>query len=141
MAKFKFRLAQVAKVKAIIEEQRKHKWALANNRLLLAKEELQKLKGQRQAGLEFGYNELELGYRTLLHQYLRGMDQKIELQEEVVMKAAQQEQEAREIWIKARQEKEMLDRLRDKKYEAFIYEQARQEQNQLDDLKNNVPKI
>ena len=98
------------------------------------------LENQRQESLEC-YRELGLAYRPLLHQYLQHMDMKIEFQQEVVNEAAAHEHRAREIWIKARQEKEMLERLREKKYQAFVYEQARKEQNQLDDLKNNVPRI
>ena len=141
MARFKFRLAQVARVKTIIEEQRKQEWALANMQLMQAKAHLMDLENQRQESLEFGYRELGLAYRPLLHQYLQHMDMKIEFQQEIVNEAAAHEHRAREIWIKARQEKEMLERLREKKYQAFVYEQARKEQNQLDDLKNNVPRI
>lgn len=139
MAKFKFRLARVAKIKMILEEQAKQNWAIANSQLQLEISQLNSLKQQLLSGLDFGYQELELSYRPILHGYKQTMDIRIQMQQEAVNKAVKQEQIAREAWTQARQEKEMLDRLREKNYQAHCYEQARKEQNQLDELKNTVP--
>lgn len=136
MAKFKFRLARVSKIKHVLEEQALNKWAQANSALHAAKNSLAKLQLEKEQAKEFGYTQLDIKLRPQLYDFLNTMDQKISKQEEEVQRCLAREQEAREKWMQARQEKEIFIKLEEKQYERYLYEESRQEQNRLDELKN-----
>lgn len=136
MAKFKFRLARVAKIKAALEEQAQNKWAAANKIVQIEQEVLLNLNHTKEDARDFGYRELGLEHFSNLHCYLDSMDRKIEEQQEQVNLCIEAEQIARQEWMQVRQEKEILERLREKQYEKYLYEEARAEQNRLDELKN-----
>lgn len=141
MSKFKFRLKKVREVKEIYEEQAKLKWASAKQELLLARDRLTALTNKRKTSLEYGYQNLDIKLRPALYNYIEQIDKQITAQEQVCIKAADKEKHAMSLWMKARQEKEMILRLEEKKFEEYRYEVLRKEQNQLDEIQNLVPQI
>lgn len=141
MGKFVFRLEKVGHIKHILEEQAKLLWAEANKRLVIENNELDLLKQRRADALEYGYHHLNLNLRPQLYQFIEILENKIESQKQIVIKAQEYEEQARQKWLQTRQEKEMIDRLQARRYEEYLYEEQKSEQKRLDEMKNLMPQL
>ena len=138
MAAFKFRLEKVLNVREIFEERAKNEWALQER---LAREErlkLARLEEQKQEIKDFGYKQSDIEMRQAMYSFLDVLKLRIERQ---VSRLTEQERitsEAKEAWLKARQETKKVITLRDKQYASFEIEEQRREQKVLDDTRSHL---
>src|SRR5690554_7781879 len=86
MARFKFRLEKVLKVREIQEEQSKFKWAREERMAHEERAKLARLKEHEQEIREFGYGQGEVLLRQAMYEYLENLDRKVQRQTERVAK-------------------------------------------------------
>lgn len=141
MAKFVFRLHKVKHVRIIQETIQKQKWAEANRALLLAQQRLTALQQERTDIITYCHSQADWSVRPLAYLYVAKLDRMIARQIERVHEAAIAEAAARQEWIRARNEKEKLERLEARHYEEHMYEELRKEQRILDDMKNHLGRM
>lgn len=138
MSAFKFRLEKVLSVHQILEEQAKQEWALQEK---LAHEErlkLEVLNIQKEEVRAFGYAQGDLALRQAMYGYLAVLEQRISRQTSVIAEQEALAAQAKETWIKARQETQKVSTLRENKYEEFLKEELRKEQKILDDMRAHL---
>lgn len=138
MSAFKFRLEKVLSVYQILEEQAKQEWALQEK---LAHEErlkLEVLNIQKEEARAFGYAQGDLALRQAMYGYLAVLEQRISRQTSVIAEQEALAAQAKETWIKARQETQKVSTLRENKYEEFLKEELRKEQKILDDMRAHL---
>lgn len=138
MPAFRFRLDRVHSVKRLVENRAEHAWADAHRCRLHEAATLAALCDTKRSVQEHGYSQADIHLRTAMYAYLDGLESKINHQQQRLNDALELERQRREAWLSARQEREVLDKLREKKQAAFTAEQNRQEQNRLDDLRVQV---
>lgn len=134
MSQFQFRLEKVRKVKKIQEEEARQLWAEKERILQSERGKLAELEKTRADTLTYGYSQLDVNLRQAMYQYLTVIDKKIKRQKSLVEQAREQAWEAKQIWLKKRQAREVLDKLREKKYQDYLKEEAIKEQKFLDEL-------
>ncbi len=138
MKKFKFRLETLGRYRVLKEETAKrefadalHVWELACERLEgLRSEERRAIAGMRTALAEtFSPAELQ-AYSD--HRACLAVD--IEAQQLVVEAATAFMESKREIMIEASKDRKVVDTLREKQKERYMYEVGREEQSFLDEV-------
>lgn len=138
MAKFVFKFQTILELKIQIEENLKNELGKAIQKLELEKEILRGIEQEREASID-EFNEVssqgtvveKLREYTSYISYLKG---RIELQKENVNYAQNDVDRYREQLIAAMQEREMLEKLREKKHEEYMKEQLKQEQKEIDEV-------
>ncbi len=138
MHKFAFRLESVLKLKTQMEDNAKNNLARATKELENQKVYLEELKNENDASINSLTEEVDEGipvYRVRLYNnYLSLMKEKIVNQKENVNIAEHNVDTNREVLIKAMQERKVLDKLKDKKFDEYIKEQNKAEQLGIDEL-------
>ena len=138
MARFKFRLEKVLKVREIQEEQSKFKWAREERMAHEERAKLARLKEHEQEIREFGYGQGEVLLRQAMYEYLENLDRKVQRQTERVAKHEEAASHAKKQWLKARQERKKVSILRTKVYASFVKEELNKDQKVLDDMRSRV---
>ncbi len=141
MARFQFRLEKVRKVKMLLEDRAKNTWAQSHNYVLQEQAKLEKLQVEKAAIIEFGYTQTDVTIRMAMYTYIGDIDKQIAVQQNQILQAIKEEEQAREAWVLARQEREVLDKLHEKALSMYTLNQLRVEQSQIDELANTSPKI
>lgn len=138
MAKFKFKLETVLKVKIRVEELRRKELQLAE----IQRDQAHKQLLQRQAEVTQtldNYRE-DLMRRIDVHQavnydrFLRWLNKQAELVAAHLEQCERQVDEARNKLVEAVKEKQILEKLKEKAYEAYKLEEQRLENQFLDEL-------
>lgn len=138
MAKFKFKLETVLKVKIRVEELRKKELQLAQSQRDQAYKQLQ----QRQTEVSQTLNNFreDLMQRIDVRQavnydrFLQWLNKQVELAMAHLEQCELQVTEARNKLVEAAKEKQILEKLKEKAYEAFKLEEQRLENQFLDEL-------
>ncbi len=138
MHKFAFRLESVLKLKTQMEDNAKNNLAHATKELENQKGYLEELKNENDASINSLTEEVDEGipvYRVRLYNnYLSLMKEKIVNQKENVNIAEHNVDTNREVLIKAMQERKVLEKLKDKKFDEYVKEQNKAEQLGIDEL-------
>lgn len=138
MHKFAFRLESVLKLKTQMEDNAKNNLARATKELENQKTYLEQLKNVNDASINSLTVEVDEGipvYRVRLYNnYLSLMKEKIVNQKENVNVAEHNVDTNREVLIKAMQERKVLEKLKDKKFDEYIKDQNKAEQLGIDEL-------
>ncbi|MHB8064587.1 MAG: flagellar export protein FliJ [Ruminiclostridium sp.] len=138
MQKFGFRLDSVLKLKSQLEDNAKNCLARATRELESQKNSLEGLKNINDGSMNSLNIEVEEGtpvYRLRIYNsYLSFMKKKITEQKENVNIAEQDVDINRESLIKAMQERKILEKLKEKKYQEYQKEQSKAEQLLIDEL-------
>ena len=138
MAKFKFQLETVEKVRTqkeqkMLEElslnQRAYQEKIASKRVLLDKKQNMFVQKNEMMSRDANINEIRL-----IEDYITGLKQQIIRADQAIIRSRRFLEQAMRHYILARRERMMIDRLKEKAQEEFKVEQARLEQKQLDDL-------
>jgi flagellar FliJ protein len=138
MAKFKFQLETVEKVRTqkeqkMLEElslsQRAYQEKIAQKRDLLNKKQNMFLQKNEMMSRDASVNDI----RTV-EDYIVGLKQQIIRADQAIIRSRRFLDQAMRHYILARRERMMIDRLKEKALEEFKLEQSRLEQKQLDDL-------
>lgn len=138
MAAFQFRLERVLDVREILEEKAKHQWAAEERLVHVERIKLAKLKQQEQDTKTFGYQQSEIQLRQAMYSFLDRLQQEIEQQAKTLQQQEQLAYEAKQDWLRTRQETKKVTKLREKQYAAHVKEEQRKEQNVLDDMRWHV---
>ncbi|NDG85619.1 MAG: flagellar export protein FliJ, partial [Proteobacteria bacterium] len=138
MAKFKFQLESVEKVRkmkeqkmleALSESQRAYLEKINIKRDLLAKKQTAFDGKNGLSGQSTNVNEIRL-----FEDFIEGLKLRIQRADQAIIRARRFLDQAMRNYIQARKERMMIDRLREKAYEEFRLGQSRLEQKVLDDL-------
>ena len=138
MAKFKFHLESVEKVRTqkeqkMLEElslcQRAYQEKINAKKDLLSKKQSAFLQKNELASRDSSINEIRLA-----EDYIVGLKQYIIRADQAIIRSRRFLDQAMRQYITARRERMMIDRLKEKAMEEFKIEQSRLEQKGLDDL-------
>jgi flagellar FliJ protein len=142
MKKFKFRLHTPLKIKYIKEKMAKQKFAQA---LLVRQCEAQKLAflKEQDTALQDGLREVTKDFVSVSqlldhHVYSNALRRIIKDQEEEVKLAENNCMSSRRDYIEARKEKQVLEKVKEKKYEKHIKSLDKEEQKQSDEAAVNL---
>lgn len=136
--KFKFRLDKVLRVRTIEEDQARHELVRRQNELREAEAHLKRLKNDRREVVQFGHSQQDLTMKTATYKYLEHLDSRILKQREVVDQCQVRFNQARDQWFAAKKKKEVLEKLREKRFQEFRLEEERASQKALDDMGTRV---
>jgi len=131
----------VQRVKEIWEDKAKFAWIEANSTLHREISALEALASEKEEVESFGYKQTDLEIRVNMYRYLAVLAKRIENQQAKVYAARLRADQAKESWILARQEREVLDKLRERKFEEHRKLEAAKDQKVLDDMKPQLPSI
>ncbi|PYG89821.1 flagellar FliJ protein [Ruminiclostridium sufflavum DSM 19573] len=138
MQKFAFRLESVLKLKVQMEDNAKNNLARSTKELERQKAYLEELNNVKNASVSSLSGEVDEGipvYRVRLYNnYLSLMKEKIINQKENVNVAQDNVDTNREGLIKAMQERKVIEKLKERKFEDYIKEQNKSEQIIIDEL-------
>jgi flagellar FliJ protein len=138
MAKFKFQLETVEKVRTqkeqkMLEElslsQRAYQEKIAAKRDILNKKQLMFVQKNEMMSRDSSINEIRL-----IEDYLSGLKHQVVRADQAIIRSRRFLEQAMRHYIQARRERMMIDRLKEKALEEFKVVQNRLEQKQLDDL-------
>lgn len=133
---FKFKLQQVLDYRAQLEDQAKMALGRAQNELAIHQKHVDQLQGELAVQISKGYNE---GIRTVDERWMQ--DNYIRRLKDDLEKARFRREEAEMLVHRCRsdlmrksQDRQLLDKLRDKQREKFNHEEGQKEQYALDEM-------
>lgn len=138
MARFRFRLQKVLKVREIQEEQSKFKWAHEERLAHEERAKLARLKEHERQIKEYGYEQGEILLRQAMYNYLASLNRKVQGQELRVVEQEEAASLAKARWLEARKERKKVSILRERQYAAYVKEELSREQKALDDMRSRV---
>ena len=138
MACFRFSMQNILNMKEKLEDQAKNEYAQANARLLREQEKLEKIVARREEARE----KLKLVlYETLSVDEIRTRENAVEVlkfyamqQQLAVMRCEKEVEVAREKLSEAMKERKIFEKLREKAFEEFVFEEKKREQKEVDEL-------
>lgn len=141
MGKFSFRLQPLLNVKSQMEDSLKNELGKAVRKLEKEKRKLAEMEDERENCI----NQLTSGTSTGItveeiikyNNYLSFLNEKIAEQKEYITQLQKNVDIIRERLLKTMQERKILDKLKEHKYENFLYENGREEQRLLDEAAGN----
>lgn len=131
MPKFAFRLQRLLDYRVLQEKWARDAFLAARARRLEAEEDSQTIQTNRSAMIRGRANDL--GSRLTLEYALNRLDDDLRAHEAVIGVLADEENQSHDQWLKARQEREALEKLREKALDQYKVEQMRLEQAELDE--------
>lgn len=138
MQKFGFRLESVLKLKTQIEDNAKNNLARSTRELQNQKNRLEELEEIKEVSMNKLTSEVDSGIPVYqirnFNSFFGLMKNKITKQKVNVNNAQNDVDINREALVKAMQEKKILEKLKEKKYEEYLVEQNKAEQQLIDEL-------
>lgn len=138
MAKFKFQLEAVEKVRIQKEQKMLEELAVAQKSYLEKIEAKRELLNKKQEAFvkknELISRDSSINDIRLIEEYIVGIKQNIIRADQAIVRSRRFLEQAMRHYIAARKERMMVDKLKDKALEEFKLEQSRLEQKRLDDL-------
>ena len=135
---FKFRLEKVLRVRRLEEDQARARLLCRQKELKVAEGQLKQLRDERSEIAQFGYAQSDLVLRAAMYKYLERLDDRILKQSQVVADCQTKLAEAQDQWLDARRKKEVLEKLREKRFNEYRREEERALQKVLDDMGSRV---
>ena len=138
MACFRFSMQNILNMKEKLEDQAKNEYAQANARLLREQEKLEKIVARREEARE----KLKLVLcETLSVDEIRTRENAVEVlkfyamqQQLAVMRCGKEVEVAREKLSEAMKERKIFEKLRERAFEEFVFEEKKREQKEVDEL-------
>ncbi|MCG0274588.1 MAG: flagellar export protein FliJ [Thermosediminibacteraceae bacterium] len=138
MKRFKFSLDAPLRVKQKIEQIREQQLIEARMELEREKKELRVLeekKGNIKSSLEQKVKEsLKVAELAFFEALINTVNSKLKNQERKVAGAFERCKEAMEVYIISRRERQVIEKLKEKRFNAYLSELNREEQKILDDI-------
>jgi flagellar protein FliJ len=138
MAKYRFPLEAVERVRKIAEEQALQEMASYQQKFQQAIQHKKDLLSNREAQLSRRENlsleSVKPADYALVESHIRGIEQQLIKADQAIVRARRFLEQAMRAYIKARKEKSMMDKLRERSLAQWKVEQARLEQKQIDDM-------
>ncbi len=138
MAKFKFKLDSVERVRLQTEQkkleelslcQRTYQEKIAHKKAILGKKQNAFVSKNELVSKDASINEIRL-----LEDYIVGLNHQVIRADQAIIRSRRFLDQAMRHYILARRERMMIDRLKEKAMEEFKISEARLEQKNLDDL-------
>jgi flagellar FliJ protein len=134
MKKFKFRLEKILQYRDSLKQERLRELQLANEKLRTAEVRLEELKTEFENNHYSDGQILQVEEVYIRSAYSERLKQEISRQHTHIDECKADVEQARNIYIEASREAEVLVKLKDKKQEAFNEYVAKQEEIFLDEL-------
>lgn len=139
MKKFRFRLQKVMEFKEDIEKQRMLVLGEAKKRVQIEEEKLRNLQHQDQecrnrVSEKESENQINPVEMNLYYQYLKGLEDRMELQGDLILKAEEEAEKKRQALLAVTKERKILEKLKEKRLADYTSELLKKEQFLLDDL-------
>lgn len=138
MAKFRFNLDAVERVRKIAEEQALQEMASYQQKYQAAiqvkKDLIQKRENALSRRENLGVEVVSSTDYALMESHLRGIEAQMIRADQNIVRARRFLEQSMRAYIKARKEKSMIDKLHEKALANWKIEQSRKEQKQIDDL-------
>ncbi len=134
MAKFKFRLQSVIKIKEIQEKKVERELAMIKKNILQGQARLEDLQGEHQKLVSSSPMEGKIKAADMVtHQdYLRKISDEIKFERVKLENLSRSEDKKRDEVLDAKKDKEAIEHLREKRLEEFKHDMDRKEQILLD---------
>lgn len=132
MARFRFRLQGVLELRAAREEAAKRELRLAQAAVIAAERERDALFDKKRRLL--GTETHDLVERQTLETAVIHLDDRVRHQRIAIEQLRQESERAMERWRVAKMDLEVMERLREKAFEAYRLEESRREQAELDEF-------
>lgn len=138
MKKFRFKLETVLRLKRRIEEERQNQYGVAKQLRVEAEHQVERRRQQIEI-LLVSYQQSMVQQFDLIdlnnyHNHLIWLDKMLELDITQLHAAQQKEIAALNELIEASKERKMVDKLKDKAYEQYRFDEAQEETKFLDEL-------
>ena len=138
MAKFKFQLDSVEKVRLQTEQKKLEELSLCQRtyqeKIAYKKEILEKKKNSFISKNELVSQDALINDIRLLEDYIVGLNQQVIRADQAIIRSRRFLDQSMRHYILARRERMMIDRLKEKALEEFKLSEARLAQKNLDDL-------
>ncbi|WP_276206987.1 flagellar export protein FliJ [Natranaerobius trueperi] len=138
MKKFHFSLDRVLRVKEINEDKKKDEFQRAQKYKDQIEKQLNELKQSKESIIkelnDTQKNPVQIQYLKTYHNYLSSLDEQITNQSYKLQIAEKELKHVRQEWIDAKQEKRVLEKLKERHYQEFRKESLKQEQKVLDEM-------
>ena len=132
MARFKFRLEQVLKYRSQLEDQARMVFAQARAELAAQAEKLARLRKNLDSQESMPYQSAQEYW--LRGNFIRSLREDIAEAEIALQRLELLVERRRHEMVKASQERQLLDKLKEKQAERHAHEQEIKEQNNLDEI-------
>lgn len=138
MARYKYNLQKLLDIRVSIEQEKKNQMGLAIQRLDKEKQRLKLIKGEldlmknrfaeeTSEGMEVNELKLLINYIDYYKRSIKDQKLKIKMSEDHLSVC-------RAELLKATQEKKMIEKLKEKDFEKFLYQEQKKEEKLVDDL-------
>ena len=138
MRRFKFNLNTPLRIKQKIEQIREHQLIEARMALEREKQELLALKEKKNDIKQVMERELQQSLKAaelmLYESMMNTLNDRLKNQESRVERAREKSKEAMELYLAARRERQVMEKLKEKRYAHYLVELNREEQKILDDI-------
>jgi len=138
MAKFKFQLEAVEKVRTQKEQKMLEELAVSQRAYQAKIDEKKNLLNKKQEAFiqsnELVSKDASINDIRILDEYIVGLKQQIIRADQAIVRSRRFVDQAMRHYLAARRELKMVDKLKEHAFEEFKIEQNRDEQKQLDDL-------
>jgi flagellar export protein FliJ len=138
MAKFKFQLESVEKVRTQKEQKMLEELSLSQRayqeKITVKKEILAKKQNAFISKNELASRDASINEIRLLEDYITGLKQQILRADQAIIRSRRFLDQAMRNYILSRRERMMIDRLKEKALEEFKLDESRLSQKRLDDL-------
>lgn len=132
MARFRFRLQRVLEVRATREEAAKRELQQAQAAVIAAERERDALFDKKRRLL--GTETRDLAERQTLETAVIHLDERVRHHQIAIEQLRQEADRAMEHWRGAKIELEVMDKLREKAFEAYRLDETRREQAEMDEF-------
>lgn len=138
MRRFKFNLNTPLRIKQKIEQIREQQLIEARMALEREKQELLALKEKKNDIKQVMERELQQSLKAaelmLYESMMNTLNDRLKNQESRVKRATEKSKEAMELYLAARRERQVMEKLKEKRYAHYLVELNREEQKILDDI-------
>lgn len=131
MRKFEFRLEKLLEYRRILEEAAKKSAMAATARRIQGEADVDEVRDRR--GTALGLRLESLDERRQLERYLEKLDDDERAGLAAVSVLLAEEENAQRLWMKAKQDVDAVEKLREKALEEWKLEESRAEQRELDE--------
>lgn len=132
MRKFMFRLQRVLDARAAWEDVARREFQAARAATLAAEGEIERLRARKSDLL--ARPALDLAERQALERAVLAIDDAIRHQKVIVEQCAYEEEWTRDRWIETRRDLQVMEKLRERDFEAYRLDMARREQAEMDEF-------
>ncbi|NLY76955.1 MAG: flagellar export protein FliJ [Tissierellia bacterium] len=136
MTKFNFKLERVLNYKKTVEDYKKNKFGLVQQKLNREEAILNDFNVCKESVLneKSNSNLMKVGHLALYNTYINDLNLKIQMQEQKVKEAEVELEKAKEEMIHAVKEKKIFEKLKENEFEKFTYELKKEEEKLNDTI-------